>query len=113
MKLSWEEHGPIALLIASGDFTTSASESFRRVVGERIAAGATSFVVDLANVTLADSAALESLLWLSDETARFGGQLRLVAPQDAVREALRLTRLTDRFECAETVQLAGRGLRVA
>ena len=111
MKLSWEEHGPVALLIASGDFTHDAIDSFRRVVGDRIAAGARSFVLDFANVTLTDSAALEGLLWLSDETARNGGALRLVAPQHSVREALRLTRLADRFECAESVEAAARSLR--
>jgi anti-anti-sigma factor len=68
-------------------------------------------VLDVANVTLADSAALESLLWLSDETARHGGALRLVSPQPAVREAMRLTRLSDRFEFAESVEGAARSLR--
>ena len=34
MKLSWEEHGPVALLIASGDFTADSTDSFRRVAGE-------------------------------------------------------------------------------
>jgi anti-anti-sigma regulatory factor len=55
--------------------------------------------------------ALECLLWISEETARFGGALRLVAPQQTVREALRVTRLADRFECAESVELAARSLR--
>jgi anti-anti-sigma factor len=111
MKLSWEEHGPVALLIASGDFSADATDSFRRVVNERFLGGARSFIIDLANVTLADSAGLESLLWLSDETTRNGGALRLVAPQQALREALRLTRLSDRFECAESVEGAARSMR--
>jgi anti-anti-sigma factor len=68
-------------------------------------------VLDLSNVTLADSAALEALLWLGEQAARAGGALRLVAPQHAVREALRLTRLAERFECAESVELAARSLR--
>jgi anti-anti-sigma regulatory factor len=51
------------------------------------------------------------MLWLSEETARAGGALRLVLPQHAVREALRLTRLSDRFECAESVEGAARSMR--
>ena len=98
MKLSWESHGEVALLIASGDFSADAADNFRRVAGERFASGARSCVLDVSNVTLADSAALESLLWLSEETARHGG-------------ALRLTRLSDRFECAESVEGAARSLR--
>jgi anti-anti-sigma factor len=111
MKLSWEEHGQVALLIASGDFTADSSDNFRRVAGERLGAGARSVVLDVANLTLADSAALESLLWLSEETTRSGGALRLVSPQHALREALRLTRLSDRFECADSVEAAARSLR--
>ena len=70
--------GDLNLLI-SDQITAESQLLWRRTVGERISAGARSFVLDIANVTLADSAALESLLWLSEETARHGGALRLVA----------------------------------
>ena len=46
MKLSWESHGEVALLIASGDFSADAADNFRRVVGERFASGARSCVLD-------------------------------------------------------------------
>jgi anti-anti-sigma factor len=111
MKISWEEHGPVALVIASGEFASDSENNFRRALSERFERGAKSVVLDLANVTLTDSVALECLLWLSEETARVGGALRLVAPQQPVREALRVTRLADRFECAESVELAARSLR--
>lgn len=111
MKISWEEHGPVALVIASGEFAADSENNFRRAISDRFDRGARSVVLDLANVTLADSVALECLLWLSEETARLGGALRLVAPQQTVREALRVTRLADRFECAESVELAARSLR--
>ena len=111
MKLSWEEHGPVALVIASGEFAADSETNFRRTIVERFDHGAKNVVLDLANVTLADSAALECLLWLSEETARMGGALRLVAPQHTVREALRVTRLADRFECADSVEVAARSLR--
>jgi anti-anti-sigma factor len=111
MKLSWEEHGPIALIIASGEFALEASADLRRIVGERFEQGARSVVLDVANVTVMDSGALECLLWLNEETARLGGALRLVAPQHALREALRLTRLADRFDCADSVELAARSMR--
>lgn len=111
MKLSYEEHGAVALLIASGDFAGDGGESLRRVAHERLEHGARSVILDLANVGVADSAALESLLWLSEETARLGGALRLVAPPGSVREALRVTRLAERFECSESVETAARSLR--
>jgi anti-anti-sigma factor len=111
MKLSWEEHGPVALVIASGEFAADSSSNFRRIVTERFERGSRNVVLDLTNVTMTDSGALEDLLWLSEETARVGGALRLVSPQPTVREALRVTRLSDRFECAESVELAARSLR--
>lgn len=111
MKISCEQHGDIALVIASGDFAHDGEDQFRRVVGERLAQGSRSVILDMANVPSADSAALECLLWTAEETAHRGGTLRLVAPQDHVREALRLTRLTDRFEYAESVELAARSMR--
>ena len=111
MKISWEEHGPVALVIASGEFASDGADALRRTVSDRFVHGARSIVLDVANVTLADSAALECLLWLAEETTRLGGALRLVAPQHAVREVIRLTRLSDRFECAESVELAARSMR--
>ncbi len=111
MKISWEMHGPIALVIASGEFALEASADLRRVIADRFELGARSIVLDLENVTAVDSHGLESLLWLNEETARIGGALRLVAPPHALREALRLTRLADRFDSADSVELAARSLR--
>ncbi len=111
MKVSFEDHGPVALLIASGEFVADAAERFRRVATERIAAGARSVVLDLANVTRIDSSGLEDLLWLSAEVAAQGGALRLATPPHAVTEALRGTRLSDRVVAAESVELAARSLR--
>ena len=111
MKISYEDHGPVALVIASGEFVADAAERFRRTVGERLAAGARSVVIDLANVARIDSSGLEDLLWLSGEVSAAGGALRLAAPPFAVTEALRVTRLADRFVVAESVELAARSLR--
>ena len=111
MKISCEQHGDIALVIASGDFAHDGEDQYRRTVGERFAQGSRSVIIDLANVANADSTALECLLWLSEETARHGGGLRLVAPQAPVREAMRLTRLGQRFESSDSVEQAARSLR--
>ena len=86
-------------------------DELRRTAMERLEQGVRSIVLDLTNVTIVDGAALESLLWLGEQTARAGGSMRLVSPQHVVREALRLTRLAERFECAESVELAARSLR--
>ncbi|MFZ9880284.1 MAG: STAS domain-containing protein [Phycisphaerales bacterium] len=111
MKISCEQHGDIALVIASGDFAHDGEDQYRRTVGDRFAQGSRSVILDLANVANADSTALECLLWTAEEATARGGSLRLVAPQDNVREALRLTRLTERFEYAESVELAARSMR--
>ncbi len=111
MKLSFEEHGMVALVVASGDCTGDASDRLRRTVADRFAAGARSIILDLASVALLDSLAIETLLWVGEESARNGGALRLVAPQESVLTILRLTRTADRFESSGTVELAARSLR--
>ncbi len=111
MKLSVEDHGMVALVVATGDCTSDASDRLRRTVADRFAAGARSIILDLASVALLDSAAIETLLWIGEESTRQGGALRLVAPQESVLAILRLTRTADRFEASASVELAARSLR--
>ena len=53
----------------------------------------------------------ELLLWLVDETASRGGQLRLVQPDDIVRKILEVTRLDRRFSVHDSVESAAKSLR--
>lgn len=111
MKLSYEDHGVITVLTISGELTADQADAFRRSVGERFAAGARDVVLNIEHLTLVDSVGLELLLWLLDEVAERGGQVRLVKPDDMVRKILELTRLDRRFDIHDTLESAGKSLR--
>ena len=111
MKLSYEDHGLITVLTISGEFTADQADVFRRAIGERVAAGARDFILNIEHLTLIDSAGLELLLWLLDEAAHRNGQLRLVKPDETVHKILELTRLERRFSLHNTVEAAGKSLR--
>ena len=68
-------------------------------------------VLDMEYLTLIDSAGLELLLWLSEESAKRNGQIRLVNPDDTVSRILHLTRLDRHFAVHESVESAAKSLR--
>lgn len=111
MKLSYEDHDKTSVLTMSGEFTVDQADSFRRSCHDRFTGGVRDVVVDLENLRLVDSAGLESLLWLRDETTTHGGQLRLVRPDSTIRKILEATRLERRFEIHESIESAARSLR--
>lgn len=111
MKLSYEDHGAISVLTISGELTADQADAFRRAIGDRFTAGARDFVLNIEHLTLIDSAGLELLLWLLDEVANHGGQVRLVKPDEAVNKILELTRLERRFSIHNTLEAAGKSLR--
>ena len=111
MKLSYEDHGAITVLTISGELTADQADAFRRSVGDRFSAGARDVILNIEHMVLVDSAGLELMLWLLDEVAERGGQVRLVKPDDLVRKILELTRLDRRFNTHNTVESAGKSLR--
>lgn len=111
MKLSYEDHARTTVLTMSGEFTADQADSFRRNCQERFANGICDIVIDMENLRLIDSAGLESLLWLRDETIQHGGQLRLVKPDSTIQKILEVTRLERRFERHDSIEAAARSLR--
>jgi anti-sigma B factor antagonist len=111
MKLSYEDHGPITVLTVSGDLTVDKADTFRRSIQERFEAGIRDVVLDVAHLTYIDSAGLEALLWIVDEGAARGGQLRLVSPDETICRILHVTRLDRRFHVHDTIESAAKSLR--
>jgi anti-sigma B factor antagonist len=111
MKLSYEDHGTVAVLTVSGEFTADQADSFRRSCLDRFEAGIKDLVIDLEHMTLIDSAGLELLLWLAEEAAEHNGQLRLVKPDETVQSIFEITRLDRRFDVHETIESAAKSLR--
>ncbi|SRR5690606_1824976 len=111
MKLSYEDHGHVSVMTVSGELTADQSDAFRRACQDRIDAGIRDVVLNLEHMTLVDSAGLELLLWLMDQTSDHNGQLRLVNPDETVRKILHLTRLDRRFSIHDTIEAAAKSLR--
>ncbi len=111
MKLSYEDHETITVLKLSGDLTADQIDAFRRSCQERFEADIRHVVLDLEHTTFIDSAGLEALLWIIDETSSRGGQLRIVNPDPTVTKILEISRLDRRFNVHETIESAAKSLR--
>lgn len=111
MKLSYEDHGTISVVSLTGELTADQTDNFRRNCTERLNNGIRDILLDLEHLRLVDSEGLESLLWLQDQVAQKSGQVRLVRPEQTVRDVLRVTRLERRFNIHETVEGAAKSLR--
>ena len=68
-------------------------------------------VLDLEHLTFIDSAGLEALLWVIDEAAQRGGQVRVVKPDPTVSKILEISRLDRRFNIHDTIESAAKSLR--
>ncbi len=110
MKITFEDHDHKTVVVVQGRLTIDEVDTFRRSFQERINDGKIEIVLDLNELELIDSAGLELLLWLSDEVARQGGQLRLVRPSDTVGKIFSITRLEQRFNMHDSVESAARSL---
>ena len=111
MKLSYEDHDAVTVLTLSGELSADQTGAFQRACQERFAADIRDVVLDIEHLTFVDSAGLESLLWLVDETSARGGQVRLVNPDQTTMKILEITRLDRRFEIHETLESAAKSLR--
>lgn len=111
MKLSYEDFDSTTVLTLSGEYSLDQADYFRRSCQERFDAGIVDFVLDLEHLLIIDSAGLESLLWLRDEVATRGGQMRLVGPDEAILKILEITRLDSRFDIHSSVETAAKSLR--
>lgn len=111
MKLSYEDHDTVTVLTVSGELTADSADAFRRTCQERFDAGIRDIVLDLEHLKLIDSAGLELLLWIVDETSNRSGQCRLVNPDETVRKIFEATRLDRRFDVHDTVEAAAKSLR--
>jgi len=111
MKLSYEDHSTIAVLTVSGELTVDQADAFRRACLDRIAAGIRDIVLNIEHMDLIDSAGLELLLWLTDQLAQQGGQVRVVKPDETISKILQLTRLDRRFNIHPSIESAAKSLR--
>jgi anti-anti-sigma factor len=98
-------------MTVSGDLTADQVDAFRRSCLDRFTSGVRDVVLDLEYLTFVDSAGLEALLWVIDETSERGGQVRLVKPDPTVGKILEISRLDRRFNIHQSIESAAKSLR--
>ena len=78
MKLSQETLGNACVLHLKGDLTVDHIDQFQNAVDERLGKQARDFVIEMTEVEVVDSKALEALLKLQESCGERLGQVRLV-----------------------------------
>tara|TARA_B100001750_G_scaffold206653_1_gene184449 strand:+ start:1570 stop:1902 length:333 start_codon:yes stop_codon:yes gene_type:complete len=109
MNITSELHRSAIAISIVGDFTADDADQFRRIVGESINESS-NIILDCKGVNLVDSVGLESFLWLSDELAKLGYQLRFANVSGNIKKIFEFTRLNRVLSVHETVEQAARSL---
>jgi anti-anti-sigma factor len=111
MKMSVQDYEQICVLTLSGEFTAEDVDAFCRTTSERIDSGSRHMFLDCEHLEFVDSAALECWLQLRENIGNLGGQIRLLQPDDTIKQILELTRLDNAFESYDTLETAVRSVR--
>ncbi|WP_153556072.1 STAS domain-containing protein [Roseimaritima sediminicola] len=101
--LDVKQQGTVWLLAANQPLTAESIETLNQRIEPCFAAAPPKMVLDLQQVPLLDSAALE---WIWDVRRRCdacGGAFELAAPTTLCREILQATRMTDHFVVFDNV----------
>jgi anti-sigma B factor antagonist len=95
--------GTVSVVNLAGRVTLGkAAESVRELIDQLLAEGAPQIVLNLAEVSFIDSAGLGVLVANLAKIKAAGGMLRIAEPQERVKDALELTRLTKLFPLYST-----------
>ena len=79
---------------------------FRNAVTEQLSAGKGQLIVNLAQVTQADTSGLTALVTAHVTAAKRGGSLKLANPAKRIRDLLEITRLNTLFEVFDSEDAA-------
>jgi len=102
MDVKVTEMNRVDLIVVNGRVDTNTAREFGETLNEQIDRGRNRLVVDMAGVEYISSAGLRELVSALKRTKQDGGDLRLAAPSDRVKEVLELAGLTTLFEVFDT-----------
>ncbi len=101
----------VEVITLSGRLDTATNHDVRAQIEERLAAGVSSFVVDLTTISFIDSAGMAALLGLVRKAREAGGDINLVIASDAAtRRIIGLTRFDQVFDIFASTEDALREL---
>lgn len=98
MKIDAELNGGVRVLRPHGPLVRSETDAFLSEVREARSSSRGRFVLDMTDLHFVDSAGLEALVDLSEESHGAALTLKLAATNETVREVFDLTGLTEHFE---------------
>ena len=108
MKVKTQDYNDATVVELHGEFTGDFCEMFRNTTSELILQNKRWIVLDVSNMSLVDSEALEQLLWLRDYCHENKCELKLAGLDENFVKILELTRLDKEFdrytELAEAVK---------
>ncbi|WZH38747.1 MAG: STAS domain-containing protein [Microbacterium enclense] len=93
MNIEQRDSANAVVLGVEGRLTAAVAPQLRAAVSDLVAGGRTRLVVDLAKVDFIDSSGLGALIGALKATRVAGGDLRIAAAGEQVRQVLRLTNL--------------------
>ena len=99
MKLDLREKDGISILVLGGQLTGGGGhEQFQEAIDTLLAGGHNQILVDFTEITFMDSAGMGELVSGHRTVERFGGQLKLLNPNERVHNSLTITKLLPIFE---------------
>ncbi len=111
MNIKCEDYDHVTVVSVTGEFTSEATEQFRKQIDERLERKVRFFVVDLQQTSFVDSKGLETLVWVQEQCDERLGQVRLCNPDETCRKILQVTRLDGRFDIFADVTEAVKTMR--
>jgi anti-sigma B factor antagonist len=104
--------GNIPIVAISGEVDVYSAPALKDKVGELIAAGQNTLIIDLSNVAFLDSTGLGALVEARSTAAEGGGALPLVCDQERLLKLFTITGLDGVFAIHPSVTAAVADLRV-
>ena len=106
MDISKEKRGSVTILRPTGQLDLFSAKELRNEVQELVRQGITKLIVDFESISYLDSSGVGALLHIYS-TAKSGAfALRFANVGGPVAHVIELTKLTDYFPIAETVETA-------
>ena len=106
MKVSRTESNGVPVLRLIGDFDSFETDVVRRGFEDILSDASPSVVVDLGEMTFANSTTLAAFINAQRKAREFGGSLVLAAPRDFIKRTLTTLGLHNVFPIADTLDEA-------
>ncbi len=106
MKLTVTTQGEVSVVRVAGELNADTVPRFAEAVEQSFAGGRRDFVIDLSEITTADSAGLEALTALQRRCEEALGLVRFCGADDDLAKILEITRLDKQLVVHENLQEA-------